>query len=135
MAEFLDTSDIETLVRMVFMDESVMAMMEKDGKVEGQIGETHLFKAYPEKRFPTLHRIDIRTMADEPVESFIFHRHSNKVPPNRPGKSMEVYRIDDRLLNGSQSSRAAKRSLQLDLDKPERRIDAENIPLKVVLKM
>ncbi len=139
MAEpILTESDIDTLIRMVFLDEETFSMMKEDGKVEGQIGETHLFTAKPVKDFFTLYRIDVKKMDGTLVEALIFHKHSDKIPKDRPGKAMEVYRLESWLLDDTSNGNSTRRGLTTSYRNPSgnQGIDFKrDNPLKLGLRM
>ena len=134
----LTTLDLESLIRMVFLDRETFSMLLEDGKVEGQIGETRLFSVRPIRGYTTLYRIDIKTMDEKTVDSYVFHKHTSKIPKGIPGKAMELFRINsdasDAELNGVNATESSPRSYGNSSKRTEVDFRRDN-PLISVLKM
>lgn len=95
MSAILEKSEIDQLVRMAFLNDESLKILAEEGEIRGAIGEAYEFKAYKDKRFSNLYQIDIYDMGDEKriVETLLFQKHSDKIPPGMPGGSMKVYSI------------------------------------------
>ena len=134
----LTTSDLKTLIKMVFLDGETFSMLLEDGKVEGQIGESHMFSVKPMQGFTTLYRIDIRTVDGAPVESYVFHKHTSKIPKGMPRKAMELFRIDSDVLRsemkGVNAPLPAPRAYRNPSGRSEIDLRRDN-PLRLVLRM
>ena len=135
----LTTSDLETLIKMVFLDGETFSMLLEDGHISGQIGEAHLFRASTIKGFTSVYRVDIMTMDEKIAESYIFHKHSSNVPKDRPGASMELYMIESDALDQYDvvvSTPRGKPRAYRNPREPKPKVDFKrDNPLKLVLRM
>jgi hypothetical protein len=95
MSAILDKPEIDQLVRMAFLNEDSLKIIAEEGELRGAIGEAYEFRAFRDKQFSNLYKIDIFDMGDESniIETLILQKHSNKIPPGMPGGSMKVYSV------------------------------------------
>ena len=90
----LTEQEIDQLVRLTILSDDFVRQLESSDGVNGQIGDSLLFKVTKLSGFRTIYRIDLTDADGVPVRRYVVHRHTAAIPKGNPDRAVEVYGMD-----------------------------------------